>query len=291
MVVMAACSTEQPGTSSEQETKDGDFKIGLSISTLNNPFFVALKDGAEEQATELDATLTVADAQNDAAKQVSDVEDMIQKGMDLILINPTDSEAVGAAVQSANDAGIPVITVDRNAESGDVVAHVASDNVAGGKLAGEYMVELVGEGGKVVELEGIPGASATRDRGQGFNEAIDGKLDVVAKQSANFDRAQGLTVMENILQDNKDIVAVFAHNDEMALGAVQALNSAGLNDVKVIGFDATDDAVKAVEDGTMAATVAQKPTEIGKLGVEAAVNHLKGETVEENIPVDLELIK
>ncbi|MDL5377718.1 ribose ABC transporter substrate-binding protein RbsB [Exiguobacterium mexicanum] len=291
MVVMAACSTEQPGTSSEQETKDGDFKIGLSISTLNNPFFVALKDGAEEQATELDATLTVADAQNDAAKQVSDVEDMIQKRMDLILINPTDSEAVGAAVQSANDAGIPVITVDRNAESGDVVAHVASDNVAGGKLAGDYMVELVGEGGKVVELEGIPGASATRDRGQGFNEAIDGKLDVVAKQSANFDRAQGLTVMENILQDNKDIVAVFAHNDEMALGAVQALNSAGLNDVKVIGFDATDDAVKAVEDGTMAATVAQKPTEIGKLGVEAAVNHLKGETVEENIPVDLELIK
>ncbi|WP_445002396.1 ribose ABC transporter substrate-binding protein RbsB [Exiguobacterium alkaliphilum] len=291
MVVMAACSTEQPGTSSQQETKDGDFKIGLSISTLNNPFFVALKDGAEEQATELDATLTVADAQNDAAKQVSDVEDMIQKGMDLILINPTDSEAVGAAVQSANDAGIPVITVDRNAESGDVVAHVASDNVAGGKLAGEYMVELVGEGGKVVELEGIPGASATRDRGQGFNEAIDGQLDVVAKQSANFDRAQGLTVMENILQDNKDIVAVFAHNDEMALGAVQALNSAGLNDVKVIGFDATDDAVKAVEDGTMAATVAQKPTEIGKLGVEAAVNHLKGETVEENIPVDLELIK
>ncbi|TCI48566.1 MULTISPECIES: ribose ABC transporter substrate-binding protein RbsB [unclassified Exiguobacterium] len=291
MIMMAACSTEQPGTSSEQEPKDGDFKIGLSISTLNNPFFVALKDGAEEEAKQLDATLTVADAQNDAAKQVSDVEDMIQKGMDLILINPTDSEAVGAAVQSANDAGIPVITVDRNAESGEVVAHVASDNAAGGKLAGEYMVELVGEGGKVVELEGIPGASATRDRGQGFNEAIDGKLDVVAKQSANFDRAQGLTVMENILQDNKDIVAVFAHNDEMALGAVQALSSAGLSDVKVIGFDATDDAVKAVEDGTMAATVAQKPTEIGKLGVEAAVNYLKGETVEENIPVDLELIK
>ena len=291
MVLMAACSTEQPGSSSETETKDGDYKIGLSISTLNNPFFVALKEGAEEQANEMDATLTVADAQNDAAKQVNDVEDMIQKGMDLILINPTDSEAVGAAVQAANDAGIPVITVDRNAETGDVVAHVASDNVAGGQLAGDYMVELVGEGQKVVELEGIPGASATRDRGQGFDEAIDGKLGVVAKQSANFDRAEGLTVMENILQDNKDIVAVFAHNDEMALGAVQALEAAGMSDVKVIGFDATDDAVKAVEGGTMAATVAQKPAEIGKLGVEAAINHLKGETVEENIPVELELIK
>lgn len=291
MVLMAACSTEQPGSTSETETKDGDYEIGLSISTLNNPFFVALKEGAEEQANEMDATLTVADAQNDAAKQVNDVEDMIQKGMDLILINPTDSEAVGAAVQAANDAGIPVITVDRNAETGEVVAHVASDNVAGGKLAGDYMVELVGEGQKVVELEGIPGASATRDRGQGFNEAIDGKLEVVAKQSANFDRAEGLTVMENILQDNKDIAAVFAHNDEMALGAVQALEAAGMSDVKVIGFDATDDAVKAVEDGTMAATVAQKPAEIGKLGVEAAINHLKGETVEENIPVELELIK
>ncbi|QUP87397.1 ribose ABC transporter substrate-binding protein RbsB [Exiguobacterium sp. PFWT01] len=291
MVLMAACSTEQPGSSSETETKDSDYEIGLSISTLNNPFFVALKEGAEEQANEMDATLTVADAQNDAAKQVNDVEDMIQKGMDLILINPTDSEAVGAAVQAANDAGIPVITVDRNAETGDVVAHVASDNVAGGQLAGDYMVELVGEGQKVVELEGIPGASATRDRGQGFNEAIDGKLEVVAKQSANFDRAEGLTVMENILQDNKDIVAVFAHNDEMALGAVQALEAAGMSDVKVIGFDATDDAVKAVEGGTMAATVAQKPAEIGKLGVEAAINHLKGETVEENIPVELELIK
>lgn len=291
MVLMAACSTEQPGSSSETETKDGDYEIGLSISTLNNPFFVALKEGAEEQANEMDATLTVADAQNDAAKQVNDVEDMIQKGMDLILINPTDSEAVGAAVQAANDAGIPVITVDRNAETGEVVAHVASDNVAGGQLAGDYMVELVGEGQKVVELEGIPGASATRDRGQGFNEAIDGKLEVVAKQSANFDRAEGLTVMENILQDNKDIVAVFAHNDEMALGAVQALEAAGMSDVKVIGFDATDDAVKAVEGGKMAATVAQKPAEIGKLGVEAAINHLKGETVEENIPVELELIK
>ena len=291
MVLMAACSTEQPGSTSETEPKDGDYEIGLSISTLNNPFFVALKEGAEEQANEMDATLTVADAQNDAAKQVNDVEDMIQKGMDLILINPTDSEAVGAAVQAANDAGIPVITVDRNAETGDVVAHVASDNVGGGQLAGDYMVELVGEGQKVVELEGIPGASATRDRGQGFNEAIDGKLEVVAKQSANFDRAEGLTVMENILQDNKDIVAVFAHNDEMALGAVQALEAAGMSDVKVIGFDATDDAVKAVEDGKMAATVAQKPVEIGKLGVEAAINHLKGETVEENIPVELELIK
>ncbi|MFZ0075671.1 MAG: substrate-binding domain-containing protein, partial [Exiguobacterium undae] len=117
------------------------------------------------------------------------------------------------------------------------------------------------------------------------------KLDVVAKQSANFDRAKGLSVMENILQNNKDIKAVFAHNDEMALGAVEALKAAGMEDVKVIGFDATDDAVKAVEDGKMAGTVAQKPAEIGKTGIDTAIKHLKGETVEKNIPVELDLIK
>ncbi|HBQ75918.1 MULTISPECIES: ribose ABC transporter substrate-binding protein RbsB [Exiguobacterium] len=292
MVFAAACSTEQPGSSNgDTKKKTKDFKIGLSISTLNNPFFVSLKEGAEQEAKAQGATLQVADAQDDAAKQASDIEDMVQKKVDLILINPTDSAAVGAAVQTANDANIPVITVDRNAEAGDVVAHIASDNVAGGKQAGEYMIELVGDKAKVVELEGIPGASATRDRGKGFHEAVDGKLDVVAKQAANFDRAKGLSVMENILQNNKDIKAVFAHNDEMALGAVEALKAAGLNDVKVIGFDATDDAVKAVKDGKMAGTIAQKPTEIGKMGVETAIKHLKGETVEKNIPVDLELIK
>lgn len=291
MIFAAACSTEQPGSDTEKEKKTKDFKIGLSISTLNNPFFVSLKEGAEKEAKAQGATLQVADAQDDAAKQASDIEDMIQKKVDLILINPTDSAAVGAAVQTANDADIPVITVDRNAEAGDVIAHIASDNVAGGKQAGEYMIELVGDKAKVVELEGIPGASATRDRGEGFHAAVDSKLDVVAKQSANFDRAKGLSVMENILQNNKDIKAVFAHNDEMALGAVEALKAAGMEDVKVIGFDATDDAVKAVEDGKMAGTVAQKPAEIGKTGIDTAIKHLKGETVEKNIPVELDLIK
>ncbi len=133
MVFAAACSTEQPGSSNgDTKKKTKDFKIGLSISTLNNPFFVSLKEGAEQEAKAQGATLQVADAQDDAAKQASDIEDMVQKKVDLILINPTDSAAVGAAVQTANDANIPVITVDRNAEAGDVVAHIASDNVAVG---------------------------------------------------------------------------------------------------------------------------------------------------------------
>ncbi|WP_203245865.1 ribose ABC transporter substrate-binding protein RbsB [Sporosarcina beigongshangi] len=292
MLVLAACSTEAPGAKKESESTggEGDFTIGFSISTLNNPFFVTLSDGAKAQAEEMGAKLTVVDAQDDAAKQASDVEDLIQQGVDLILINPTDSEAVVATVQSANDAGIPVITVDRSSEGGEVVSHIASDNKAGGILAGQYMVSLLGDGAKVAELEGIAGSSAARDRGAGFNEIAGGKLDVVAKQTANFNRAEGLTVMENILQANPDIVGVFAHNDEMALGALEAIEAAG-KDITVIGFDATDDAVKSVEDGKLAGTVAQKPELIGKKAVEAAVQSLKGETVEASIPVELELIK
>lgn len=292
MLVLAACSTEAPGTKkgSESTGGEGDLKIGFSISTLNNPFFVTLSDGAKEQAEEMGAKLTVIDAQDDAAKQASDVEDLIQQGVDLILINPTDSEAVVATVQSANDAGIPVITVDRSSEGGEVVSHIASDNKAGGVLAGQYMVSLLGEAAKVVELEGIAGSSAARDRGAGFNEIATGQLDVVAKQTANFNRAEGLTVMENILQANPDITGVFAHNDEMALGALEAVEAAG-KDIKVIGFDATDDAVNSVQEGKLAGTVAQKPELIGKKAVEAAVQSLKGEAVEASIPVELELIK
>ena len=292
MLVLAACSTEAPGTKKDAESndKDGSFKIGFSISTLNNPFFVTLSEGAEAKAKEMGATLTVIDAQDDAAKQASDVEDLIQQDVDLILINPTDSSAVVAAVESANNAGIPVITVDRSAEGGEVISHIASDNKAGGELAGQYLVELVGEGAKVVELEGIAGSSAARDRGTGFNKIVNGKLDIVAKQTANFNRAEGLTVMENILQANPDIKGVFAHNDEMALGALEAIEAAG-KDIKVVGFDATDDAVKSVEAGKLAGTVAQKPELIGKKAVEAAVQSLKGETVEISIPVELELIK
>ncbi len=298
MVLLAGCSTEAPGSSdkSEKETggkKDDSVKIGLSVSTLNNPFFVSLKQGAEDEAKAQGAEIVTVDAQNDSAKQVSDIEDLIQQGVDVLLVNPTDSAAVAVAIESANNANIPVITVDRSAEGGEVVAHIASDNVAGGEMAGKFILEKLGNKGKVVELEGIPGSSAARERGEGFHKAVDAVADVevVAKQAADFDRAKGLSVMENILQGNKDIQAVFAHNDEMALGALEAIQAAGLTDVIVVGFDATDDAVKAVESGNMAATVAQKPAIIGQQGVTTALKVANDETVDEFIPVELELVK
>lgn len=296
-VMLSACSVK-PGFSLEPsfgtsatstESNNDTLTIGLSISTLNNPFFVTLSENADAKAKELSVKTTIVDAQDNASKQASDIEDLIQQNVDLIIINPVDSVAVATAVESANSLNIPVITVDRSSEGGEVVSHIASDNVAGGALAGNYITELVGEGAKVVELEGVAGSSAARDRGQGFNEAVTGILDVVAKQTANFNRSEGLTVMENILQSNPDVTAVFAHNDEMALGAQEAISASGKK-IVVVGFDATDDAVAAVKAGSLAATVAQKPDEIGKIAMETAVAHLNGETVEEVIPVNLELI-
>lgn len=267
--------------------------IGLAVSTLNNPFFVDLRDGALAEGKALGYNVIVADGQNDANRQMSQVENFIQQKVDLIVINPVDSDAVVAAVKSANKAGIPVITVDRGANGGNVVCHIASDNVAGGRMAGEYLAKIINGVGNVIELEGIPGTSAARDRGKGFNEAIKNfpKIKVVAHQEAGFDRAKGMSVMENLLQAHPDVVAVFAHNDEMALGALKAIEAAGkLNKIKVVGFDATDDALKAVKDGKMAATVAQKPIEMGKTAIATAKDVLSGKNVDKFIPVALALV-
>ena len=281
---------EKADEKTDEKTEDGAKTIGLLVSTLNNPFFVDLRTGVEDKAKELGYELIVLDSQDDSSKELANMEDLLTKKVDLILINPTDSDAVGSAIAKANEAKIPVITLDRSASEGEVVTHIASDNKAGGKLAGEFIIEKLGGKGKVVELEGIPGASAAVERGEGFNEAIKGsELEVVAKQTANFDRAEGLSVMENILQANEEIDAIFAHNDEMALGALEAIE-ASKREILVLGFDATDDALAAVSEGRMAATVQQLPKEIGAKGVEAAKAYFAGDEMEEFVPVELKLV-
>lgn len=230
----------------------------------------------------------IVDAQNDSSKQTSDVEDLIQQGVDALLINPTDSSAISTAVESANAVGVPVVTIDRSAEQGKVETLVASDNVKGGEMAAAFIADKLGKGAKVAELEGVPGASATRERGSGFHNIADQKLQVVTKQSADFDRTKGLTVMENLLQGHPDIQAVFAHNDEMALGALEAINSSG-KDILVIGFDGNKDALASIKDGKLSATVAQQPELIGKLATEAADDILHGKKVQKTISAPLKL--
>lgn len=279
--------TEEAAEGAESAESAGNGSIGLAVSTLNNPFFVTLSEGAQAKADELGVDLIVVDAGDDAAKQASNIEDLISKNISVLIVNPVDSDAVAPSVKDAIAAGIKVVSVDRVVNGVDVDCAIASDNVAGAQMATEYLVSLVGEGAKVAELEGTPGASATIDRGEGFHNVADEKLDVVSKQTANFNRSEGMTVMENMLQANPDIQGVFAHNDEMALGAVEAI--AG-KDIVVVGFDATDDAQTAVAEGRMAATVAQKPDLMGATAVETAQKLATGETVEKEIPVEVELI-
>lgn len=297
-VFLAACSTDAPGSSDSTEPKEegdnNDVTIGFSVSTLNNPFFVTLANGTEAAAEEAGYKIITSDAQDDPSKQLNDIEDLLQQDIDVLIVNPVDSDAIVSAVQSANNSDIPVITVDRSSGGGDIIAHIASDNISGGEMAGEFIKEQLGEEANIVELEGIPGASATRDRGEGFHNIIDEieGFEVVAKQTANFDRTEGLSVMENIIQGSEDIDAVFAHNDEMALGAVEALEAENmLGEIIVVGFDATDDAVEAVNEGRMNATVAQLPELLGEKSIEVAGKVASGETVEEFVPVELELVK
>ncbi len=288
---MAGCSAVsidgEEGSTSASASAEGSGAIGFSVSTLNNPFFVTLSEGAEAKAEEEGVEMIVVDAGDDAAKQTSDIEDLISRNISVLIVNPVDSDAVAPIVQDAVSQGIKVVSVDRVVNGVDVDCAIASDNVEGARMATEYLVSLVGEGAKVAELEGVNGASATIDRGEGFHLVADEQLEVAAKQTANFSRSEGMTVMENILQANPDIKGVFAHNDEMALGAVEAIGS---GDIVVVGFDATDDALAAIEAGRMAATVAQKPDLMGATAVETAISLINGETVEKEIPVEVELI-
>ncbi|EOU1558608.1 ribose ABC transporter substrate-binding protein RbsB [Clostridium perfringens] len=273
--------------------RDNKPKIGMVLSTLNNPFFVNMKDGAEKEAEKLGYDLVVLDSQNDPAKERANVEDLVQLGVIALLINPTDSDAVVKTVEVANKSNIPVITLDRQANGGKITSHIASDNIKGGEMAAEYLLDkFKDEKGpiNVVEIQGIPGASATRDRGEGFHNIMDknDKFNFISIQAADFDRQKGLQVMENIIQANPNIQVVFAHNDEMALGAVKAIKASGINAL-VIGFDGNDDAKDSIDANEMTATIAQQPDLIGALGVELANKIYNGESIKDKIAADLKV--
>ena len=285
LIVVAGCGSSNGGDSGEGG------RIALSVSTLDNPFFVDLRNGAREAADGTDYELVVSDAQDNASQQQNDIQNFVTQQVDAILVNAVDTEAVVPAIEQANNADIPVIALDRVPDGGELVTVISSDNVQGGRMAGEELIAAVNSG-PVAHLEGTPGLSGTRDRGEGFQNAISGQneVEVVASQSANFDRDEGLNVMQNIIQANPELKGVFADNDEMALGAVRALGDRAGNEISVVGFDANADALQAIQNGTMLASVAQNPSRIGELGVENAVATIGGESVEEEIPVEVELV-
>ncbi|TCD45662.1 D-ribose ABC transporter substrate-binding protein [Streptococcus sp. X16XC17] len=286
ILVLTACGAtglgNGAGKSSGEVTKKEakELNLGVSISTTNNPYFVAMKDGLDGYVKETGVSLKVADAQDDAARQANDVQNFISQNVDAILINPVDSDAIVPAIKAANTANIPAILIDRGSNGGEVLTTVASDNVEAGKMAADFVVKQLGEKAKAVELSGVPGASATVDRGEGFNSVAKEKLDVLSSQSANFDRAQALNTTQNMIQANKDVQVIFAQNDEMALGASQAVKSAGLQNVLIVGIDGQPDAHDAIEKGDITATIAQQPAKMGEIAIQAAIDHYQGKEVE-----------
>lgn len=285
VLLLGACGKTGLGNSSASSSKEvtkkaaKDLKLGVSISTTNNPYFVAMKDGLDKFAGEKKVSLKVADAQDDAARQADDIQNFISQNVDAILINPVDSKAVVSSIKAANSANIPVILIDRGSEGGDVLTTVASDNVEAGKMAAEFVVKELGEKAKAFELSGVPGASATVDRGKGFNKIAKTKLDILSSQSANFDRAKALNTAQNMIQGHKDVQVIFAQNDEMALGAAQAVKSAGLKDILIVGIDGQPDAHDAIKNGDITATIAQQPAKMGEIAIQAAIDHYQGEKV------------
>ncbi|QFZ76242.1 substrate-binding domain-containing protein [Streptomyces fagopyri] len=276
------------GGSSSTATK----KVGLSLSTLNNPFFVQIKKGAQQEAKKLGVSLTVTDAQNDASQQANQLQNFTSSGLGSIIVNPVDSDAAGPSVRSANKADIPVIGVDRGVNKAETAALVASDNIEGGKLGAKALAEKLGGKGKIVILQGLAGTSASRERGAGFAEGLKAYpgIKVVARQPADFDRTKGLDVMTNLLQAHPDVQGVFAENDEMALGAIKALGSKAGKSVSVIGFDGTPDGLKAVKNGTLYASVAQQPTELGRIAVENALKSAEGKKVQKTVMVPVKVV-
>lgn len=270
-------------------------RVAVVISTLNNPWFVVLGDSAREHATRLGYDVVVFDSQNDPAREAAHFENVIASGYAAVLFNPTDSDGSIANVRRAGQAGVPVFCMDREINTNEAaVAQILSDSYSGCVTLGRYFVEQVGESGRYVELLGLVGDNNTWNRSRGFHSVVDRYpgLKMVAQQSADFDRAKALEVMEAILQANPEIDAVFCGNDAMAMGAYRALVAAGKDGhVKVFGFDGADDVVRLIAEGKITATGMQFPKVMARAAAEAADAYLKGQRdLPRKTPVAVELV-
>ena len=286
---------------SEKQTGDGPI-VALVMKTLNNPFFIDMQKGAREAAGRLRIELIVqaAEREVDVEKQMQIIENLIQRRVDAICVVPSGSKEIVPAIVKANRASIPVLTVDTRVDSavlkdggGFVVTYIGSDNYDGGRIAGEYIASKLGGRGKVAILEGIPGHETSDARLRGFYRAVANKpgIEIVASQTANWERDQGFNVFQNVLQSHPEVQALFACNDMMALGAVEAITAAGkTGEIIVVGFDAIDDSREAIQKGTMDGSIAQHPFEMGKLAVEYSSRVINGECIPKTIPVKIELI-
>ena len=267
--------------------------VGFSNWSRSFEFYVDLEKGMQEVADAQGVKLITQDPNGDLAAQTKQVEDFITQGVDGIVLCPIDSNAAVTEAETINQAGIPLVTTDIAVAGGDVASHIASDNTLGGQLAAQFIGEQLGGTGKVALINN-PTITSLIERETGFTDTMAQKypdIEIVAVQSGESKREKGLSVMENILQSNPDVQGVFAVNDMMGLGALQAVQAAQRDDIVIVGFDATEEAVKYIKEGSaLKASVAQNPVELGKTTMETMIKVIAGEQVEKNIPVPVELV-
>jgi ribose transport system substrate-binding protein len=296
LVSMAGCNRgSSTGTS-------GAPRVAFVMKTLNHPFFLDMQRGAQEAAgpAAVEVVVQAAEREIDVEKQVQIIENLLQTGIRALIVTPSGSREIASAIVKANRANVPVIVVDTRVDPKAAAdnklkleSFIGSDNYEGGKLAGEHLAKITGGKARVAVLEGIPGHETGDSRLRGFRDAVAAHpgMTIVASQPANWERDQGFTVFQNMLQAHPDTDALFACSDLMALGALEAIAAAGRSGkIRVVGFDALDDARKAIEEGRMDASVAQSPREMGRLAVDSAAKVLRGETIPADQKVPIELV-
>jgi ribose transport system substrate-binding protein len=294
-LILAATAAALAGCQPPSDTPSRKARIAVVISTLNNPWFVVLGEAARARAQELGHDATVFDSQNDPATEAANFENIIAGGYSAILLNATDSDGSIASVRKAKASGVPVFCIDREINATDAAtSQILSDNYSGCVALGEYFAEQLGEEGSYVEILGQVGDNNTWNRSKGFHSVVDRfpKLRMVAQQSADFDRGKAHDVMESLLQAHPEIDAVFCGNDAMAMGAYQALVSAGKGErVKTFGFDGADDVVRLIAEGKIQATGMQFPKTIARAAAEYAAEWIKGKRdFPRKVPVSVELV-
>ncbi len=283
VILMALPLAVFAGGAKEGGAPGGMIRIGLTLPGLQFPFFVTMKKDFDLEASKLGVEVIYVDAQNDSSKQVAAVEGFISQKVNGILISPMTVDSIVPAIEEAVKAGIPVATVDRKANTDKVLVHVGADNVEGGRAAARYIVKMLNGQGNIIELEGTPGASPAIDRKKGFDEVIaqNPGLKILVSQTAQFDRAQGMSVMENLMKAYPTFDAVFGANDEMIIGAIEAMSAGGVDpSTKVTaGYDATPDALTYIKEGKLGATVDQFPGKQAAQALGYLVDYIKNKAM------------
>src|SRR5918998_2321945 len=294
LVLLAACRGALAPESQQQQAQG--MKIGFVPKALNQEFWITSRAGAEDADKQLSGVQVLVGAGTSELaidEQIAVVEDMLTKQVDALVIAPTAPDQLQPVLERASKQ-VPVIIVDSDIPGWDgKTSYIGTDNFKGGQVAGKYIIEQMKGAGTLAIINGVPGATSGEQRVAGVRDAVkDSDIEIVAEVAADFDRAKGVSAMEDILQNNPDVDAVFAANDQMALGALEALQSRGKEqDVLLVGYDGTEEATEVIlKDQGIAATVAQDPYEMGKVGVEKAVAAAKEQSVKKTIDTGVTLV-